>query len=92
MRRLTATTTGRVRYPYPASAEHLWRTDDLYDVVVVLDYNDAPARPGVAAAPSSCTGAAGLCPTAGCIALQRPHLLSPARAGSCRARPSRVSG
>ena len=43
-----------VRHPYPASAERLWRPDALYDVVVVLGYNDRPACAG-AAAPSSCT-------------------------------------
>ena len=36
----------RVQHPYPASAEHLWRADRLYDVVVVIGYNDDPARCG----------------------------------------------
>ena len=31
-----------VRNPYPGSAEHLWRDDPLYDVVLVLGYNDRP--------------------------------------------------
>lgn len=35
-----------VMLPYHASAEELWREDDLYDVLVVLGYNDAPAEPG----------------------------------------------
>mgnify|MGYP000445182254 FL=1 len=35
-----------VMLPYHASAERLWRDDDLYDVLVVLGYNDAPAVPG----------------------------------------------
>ena len=32
--------------PYHASAESLWRDDDLYDVLVVLGYNDTPVVPG----------------------------------------------
>lgn len=35
-----------VMLPYHASAERLWREDDLYDVLVVLGYNDDPAVPG----------------------------------------------
>lgn len=31
-----------VRLPYPASTEQLWRDDHLYDLVVVLGYNDLP--------------------------------------------------
>ncbi len=31
-----------IRLPYVASAEHLWRADGLYDIVVVLGYNDVP--------------------------------------------------
>jgi L,D-peptidoglycan transpeptidase YkuD (ErfK/YbiS/YcfS/YnhG family) len=36
----------KVRLPYPASAETLWRDDPLYDIVVVLGHNDAPVVPG----------------------------------------------
>ncbi len=35
-----------VMLPYHASAERLWRDDDLYDVLVVLGYNDEPVKPG----------------------------------------------
>ena len=42
-----------VALPYPASAESLWRADRLYDVVVVLGYNDRPAF-RAAAVRSSC--------------------------------------
>lgn len=34
-----------VMLPYHASAEKLWREDGLYDLLVVLGYNDAPVRP-----------------------------------------------
>jgi len=39
-----------VRLPYPASAEHLWRDDHLYDRVVVLGHNDDPPVPGLGSA------------------------------------------
>ena len=35
-----------VTLPYPASAEHMWRDDHLYDLVAVLGYNDDPVVPG----------------------------------------------
>src|SRR5579862_1507422 len=31
-----------VKLPYPASAENLWREDHLYDIVVVIGFNDDP--------------------------------------------------
>src|SRR6185312_13103750 len=34
-----------VTLPYPASAERLWRDDDVYDLVVVLGHNDDPVTP-----------------------------------------------
>jgi L,D-peptidoglycan transpeptidase YkuD (ErfK/YbiS/YcfS/YnhG family) len=33
-----------VRLPYAASHERLWRDDNLYDVIVVLDHNQVPRR------------------------------------------------
>lgn len=63
-----------VRHPYPASAEHLWRDDHLYDVIVVLGYNDYPRRRGFGSAiflhllrRGPDTGA--ILPTEGCVGL-----------------------
>ena len=39
-----------VRHPHGFSAERLWREDELYDVIVVLGHNDAPAVPGAGSA------------------------------------------
>ncbi len=64
-----------VRHPHPASAEHLWREDGLYDVIVVLGHNDAPPVPGAGSAIFlHCwrNGAA----TEGCVALPRDKLLA----------------
>lgn len=65
-----------VRHPYPSSAEHLWRDDDLYDVVVVLGHNDDPVVPGAGSAIFMHVASAGYGPTAGCIALKLPDLLA----------------
>jgi L,D-peptidoglycan transpeptidase YkuD (ErfK/YbiS/YcfS/YnhG family) len=75
-----------VDHPYPASAERLWRDDGLYDVVVVMDYNDHPRIAGRGSAVFMHVAAAGLKPTEGCIALARPHLLRLLRAISPHTR------
>ena len=58
-----------VRLPYRSSHERLWRDDQLYDVVVVLDYNDRQRRRFGGSAiffhVSDPKGA----PTAGCVAV-----------------------
>ncbi len=64
-----------VRHPYPASAEHLWRTDGLYDVFAVLDYNRRPRRRGAGSAIFLHVAGEGLAPTEGCVALPRRELL-----------------
>ena len=60
--------------PYPASAERLWRADGLYDIVVVLDYNDRPRVRGRGSAIFMHVAKPGYAPTEGCIALARAHL------------------
>jgi L,D-peptidoglycan transpeptidase YkuD (ErfK/YbiS/YcfS/YnhG family) len=64
-----------VRHPYPASAERLWRSDELYDIVVVLGYNDRPRVRGRGSAIFMHVAKSGYAPTEGCIALARAHLL-----------------
>jgi len=63
-----------VRHPYPASAERLWRDDGLYDLVVVIGYNDAPAKPGAGSAIFLHVAATDFGPTEGCVALARAEL------------------
>lgn len=64
-----------VRHPYPASAEHLWRGDGLYDIVVVLSHNRRPRVQGGGSAIFMHVATDDFGPTAGCIALGRQHLL-----------------
>jgi L,D-peptidoglycan transpeptidase YkuD (ErfK/YbiS/YcfS/YnhG family) len=65
----------RVSHPYSASAERLWRADELYDIVVVLDYNIRPRVCGRGSAIFIHVAKPGYAPTEGCIALSRERLL-----------------
>lgn len=58
-----------VRHPYPASAEHMWRADSLYDLVVVVGHNDRPRRRGLGSAIFIHLARAGYRPSEGCITL-----------------------
>ncbi|MGQ0455934.1 MAG: L,D-transpeptidase family protein [Hyphomicrobium sp.] len=64
-----------VRHPYPASAERLFRADGLYDIVVVLGYNDRPRVQGRGSAIFLHIARPGYGPTEGCVALRRDHAL-----------------
>jgi L,D-peptidoglycan transpeptidase YkuD (ErfK/YbiS/YcfS/YnhG family) len=64
-----------VRQPYRASAEKLWRSDRLYDVIVTLDHNACPRVQGHGSAIFLHVAGPGYRATAGCIALERPHLV-----------------
>jgi L,D-peptidoglycan transpeptidase YkuD (ErfK/YbiS/YcfS/YnhG family) len=64
-----------VLMPYPASAENLWREDEVYDVIVVLGWNDNPPVPGKGSAIFMHVARSNYSPTAGCIALALPDLL-----------------
>ncbi|HVY32795.1 MAG TPA: L,D-transpeptidase family protein [Caulobacteraceae bacterium] len=63
-----------VSHPYPASAEHLWRPDGVYDIVVVLGHNDDPVVPGRGAAIFLHLAQPDFGPTEGCVALAREDL------------------
>lgn len=58
-----------IKLPYSASHENLWREDDLYDIIVVLGYNDNPPVPGKGSAIFIHIARPAFTPTAGCIAL-----------------------
>lgn len=64
-----------VRLPYNGSHEKLWRDDCLYDIIVVLGYNDDPVVSGKGSAIFMHVAREGYAPTAGCIALSREDLL-----------------
>lgn len=65
----------KVKLPYNASHEKLWREDNLYDVVVPLGYNDAPVVPGKGSAIFMHVAKIDYQGTEGCVALKLPDLL-----------------
>ncbi|MDD3444433.1 MAG: L,D-transpeptidase family protein [Zavarzinia sp.] len=65
-----------VTLPFPASHERMWRDDHLYDVVVVVGHNDAPPVPGAGSAIFMHLRPEDGGPTAGCVALALPDLLT----------------
>jgi L,D-peptidoglycan transpeptidase YkuD (ErfK/YbiS/YcfS/YnhG family) len=64
-----------VELPYPASAEHLWRDDHVYDVIIVIDYNMNPARPSAGSAIFLHLATPDFAPTAGCVAISPAAML-----------------
>jgi L,D-peptidoglycan transpeptidase YkuD (ErfK/YbiS/YcfS/YnhG family) len=63
-----------VRLPYSASAEHMWREDHLYDLVVVIGFNDDPVVAGKGSAIFLHLAHGDYAPTAGCVALAEADL------------------
>ncbi len=63
-----------VELPYPQSAERLWRDDGVYDIVVVLGYNDVPRIEDRGSAIFMHLRATGFAATEGCIALRLADL------------------
>lgn len=65
-----------VALPYSASHEVLMRADGLYDVLVVTDHNANPPVPGMGSAIFLHCRRPDGGPTAGCIAIEKPALLT----------------
>lgn len=63
-----------VKLPYPASAERLWRDDEVYDIVVVLGHNDDPPVPGHGSCIFLHLARPDYAPTHGCVAVAREDL------------------
>ncbi len=87
-----------IEFPFAGSAEHLWRADPLYDLLIVLGYNDAPPLPGRGSAIFLHVARTGFTPTEGCIALRRGDLLwllsrcGPASEIAIRSRAGTLTG
>jgi len=63
-----------VRAPHRFSHEHLRRSDPLYDLVFLTDWNWPDARPGLGSAIFMHQWRRPGYPTEGCVALSRDHL------------------
>jgi L,D-peptidoglycan transpeptidase YkuD (ErfK/YbiS/YcfS/YnhG family) len=69
-----------VKLPFRARAEHLWREDGIYDLIVVLGYNDDPPVPGKGSAIFLHIARRDFSPTDGCVAISQKDLLAVAAA------------
>jgi L,D-peptidoglycan transpeptidase YkuD (ErfK/YbiS/YcfS/YnhG family) len=65
-----------IKLPSRRSAEGLKRADHLYDLVLVVGFNDRPRIKGKGSAIFLHLARPGLAPTDGCIALTRRDLLA----------------
>ena len=75
-----------LRLPHEARHEALWRSDRLYDLIVVLGHNDAPVVPSLGSAVFLHVARPDYAPTAGCVAVSPPDLLTILAGVSRRAR------
>lgn len=64
-----------ITLPHPARHENLWREDNLYDIVVVIGYNDSPPIKGKGSAIFMHIAKPEYQGTEGCIALEKNDLL-----------------
>jgi len=64
-----------VTLPHNGHCETLWRDDTVYDVIVVLGHNDAPAIPSMGSAIFLHLATPDYAPTQGCVAIARGDLL-----------------
>ena len=64
----------QVRLPFASSHEKLWRQDNLYDLIIVLDHNDHPPVPGLGSAIFIHVQRPDKGPTHGCVAFQLKDL------------------
>lgn len=64
-----------VRLPYGQGTESMWREDPLYDLVVVIGYNDLPRSQQRGSAIFMHLAREAYAPTEGCVALNRQDLV-----------------
>ena len=64
----------KVRIPYGASHETMWRKDDLYDICIVMDWNIRSRHRAKGSAIFFHLARPGYTPTEGCIALSRADM------------------
>ena len=65
----------KIDFPFKRSAEHLYRNDDLYDVVCIIDYNLNPIIRGKGSAIFLHVAKDDYSPTEGCIAINKDELI-----------------
>tara|TARA_X000001036_G_C20616412_1_gene781162 strand:+ start:821 stop:1315 length:495 start_codon:yes stop_codon:yes gene_type:complete len=68
-----------IQFPFNESAEHLYRDDNVYDIICVLDYNMSPVIPGQGSAIFLHLAKPGFPGTEGCIAIEKEPLFEIAK-------------
>jgi L,D-peptidoglycan transpeptidase YkuD (ErfK/YbiS/YcfS/YnhG family) len=64
-----------VQLPFPKRHETLWRNDDIYDLIVVIGYNDDPIESDRGSAVFIHVARNNYSPTYGCVAFSKKDLL-----------------
>ena len=64
-----------IKFPFKYSAEKLYRKDNIYDIILVLNYNSKPIIRNKGSAIFIHTAKRNYKKTEGCIALKKAHLL-----------------
>ena len=65
-----------IRLPFKFSAEKLWRKDNIYDVVIILNYNLSPVKKNKGSAIFLHIAKKNYSPTKGCIAINKKDMLN----------------
>ncbi len=65
----------KIIFPYELSAENLYRDDDLYDLICIIDYNLKPIIKGKGSAIFLHVASSDYSPTHGCVAIKKDELI-----------------
>ena len=65
----------KINFPFELSAEHLYRSDDLYDLICIIDYNLNPIIKGRGSAIFLHVASSDYSPTHGCVAIKKEELI-----------------
>ena len=63
-----------IKYPFKYNSEKLFRSDNIYDIVVVLDFNMNPTKKNKGSAIFIHVAKKNLSPTKGCVAIKKKEL------------------
>ena len=69
----------KIIFPYELSAENLYRHDDLYDLICIIDYNLNPIIKGKGSAIFLHVASSDYSPTHGCVAIKKDELIEIAK-------------
>ena len=63
-----------IKFPFNYRAEKLYRSDNIYDIIFVLDYNMSPTRKNKGSAIFVHIAKRKFTPTKGCVAIQKTEI------------------